>query len=295
MIAIIAVAVFLSVYSSVYKVYLYRRMHLSLVMVKGPSYLEERKGPFLIFKEKVLDRIISSFGFIERLSAVRWLAGPFVLSRLIRAGSPLSILEFILVRILSLAFFLILGGTAFPQERILFIAGGLVVGYFAPELWLGSKIKRRQKEIRRDLPAVIDLLSLCVNAGLDFMLALNRMLRDFKKCALTKEFSEVWQEIHMGASRRDALQHFSRRVNLPEISSFVRTLLQADRMGSPMGAALKIQAEEVRQRRYLAGEEMALKAPIKLLFPLFAFILPAVLIVVAGPIFLQFMQGGMKF
>ena len=98
----------------------------------------------------------------------------------------------------------------------------------------------------------------------------------------------------MGSSRRDALQHLTHRVGLPELSSFVRTLLQADRMGSPMGEALKIQSEEIRMRRYLRGEEVALKAPIKLLFPLFMFILPAVLIVVAGPIFLQFMRGGVK-
>ena len=79
------------------------------------------------------------------------------------------------------------------------------------------------------------------------------------------------------------------------MSSFVRTLLQADRMGSPMGEALKIQSEEIRLRRYLQGEEMALKAPIKLLLPLILFILPAVLVIVAGPIFLQFMRGGFKF
>ena len=81
--------------------------------------------------------------------------------------------------------------------------------------------------------------------------------------------------------------------NLPELSSFVRTLLQADRMGSPMEEALKIQAEEIRLRRYLRGEEAALKAPIKLLLPLFLFILPAVLVIVAGPIIIQFMKGGL--
>ena len=132
---------------------------------------------------------------------------------------------------------------------------------------------------------MIDLLNLCVDSGLDFMLAVHRVIRDFKKCSLTDELSEVGRETRMGASRRDALHHLTRRVNLLELSSFVRTLLQADRMGSPMGEALKIQAEEIRMRRYLQGEETALKAPIKLLFPLFMFILPAVLVIVAGPIF----------
>jgi len=132
-----------------------------------------------------------------------------------------------------------------------------------------------------------------VEAGLDFMLAVHKVAQEFKKCPLTDELLEVWRETRMGASRRDALQHLSRRVNIPELSSFVRTLLQADKMGSPMGEALKIQSEEILQRRFFQGEEAALKAPIKLLLPLFLFILPAVLIIVAGPILLQFMRGGM--
>ena len=171
----------------------------------------------------------------------------------------------------------------------------IILGIILPDLWLKAKVSSRHNEIRRDLPAVIDLLNLCVNAGLDFMLAVNRVVKEFKKCSLTDELTESWRETRMGASRREALQHLSRRVNLPELSSFVRTLLQADRMGSPMGEALKIQAEEIRMRRYFRAEEAALKAPIKLLFPLLFFILPAVLVIVAGPIFLQFARGGIKF
>ena len=96
----------------------------------------------------------------------------------------------------------------------------------------------------------------------------------------------------MGSARRDALKSLSLRVNSPEVISFARTLIQADRMGTPIGEALKMQAEEIRLRRFQRGEEMGLKAPIKLLFPLLFFILPVVLIIVAGPILIQFTRGG---
>ena len=191
--------------------------------------------------------------------------------------------------------FSLASGVIFPDKRAISTIIGLILGFMVPDLWLSLKVKKRHNQIRQDLPAVIDLLNLCVEAGLDFMLAVSRVIREFKKCPLTDELNEVWRETRMGASRRDALQHLTQRVGLPELASFVRTLLQADRMGSPMSEALKIQAEEIRMRRSLRGEEIALQAPIKLLFPLFFFILPAVLIVVAGPIFLQFMRGGIKF
>jgi len=245
-------------------------------------------------KENPLRRILKSFAFLANFKFSRSLAGRKAPSKLVMAGSPISIVEFIILKILGIAVFGLLAMILFLESRTVAVAIGLAFGFIAPDFWLSLKVKKRHNEIRRDLPAVIDLLNLCVDAGLDFMLAVHRVIREFKKCSLTDELSEVWRETRMGSSRRDALQHLTHRVGLPELSSFVRTLLQADRMGSPMGEALKIQSEEIRMRRYLRGEEVALKAPIKLLFPLFLFILPAVLIVVAGPIFLQFMRGGVK-
>jgi len=99
----------------------------------------------------------------------------------------------------------------------------------------------------------------------------------------------------MGETRRAALKNFGWRVDMHEVHSFVRTLVQADRMGTPMSEALNLQAEEIRVKRFQTGESMALKAPIKLLFPLFAFILPVVMIIVGGPIILQFVRGGIQF
>lgn len=293
LLSLIAIFVFSSVYIFSYQAYLYRRLHVSLIMDKKRDVSEE----LLVVPTKVsaFRKFLKVFSFLAKFKGSRSLAGHSVPARLIMAGHPVSILEFIVFKLLCVIILLILGMAVFKKNQILFIIIGGMVGFLIPDVWLGLKIKRRHLEIRRDLPAVIDLLNLCVGAGLDFMLAVNRVIRDFKKCPLIEELQEVWRETRMGASRREALQHLSRRVNLPELSSFVRTLLQADRMGSPMDEALKIQSDEIRLRRYLRGEEAALKAPIKLLFPLFLFILPAVLIVVAGPVFLQFMRGGIKF
>ena len=293
MAVLITILVFVCVYTSLYQVYLYKQMRFSLAGAGDSiSFSEERKLPP---KENFLRKILKSFGFLANLKFSRSLAGRGAPSKLVMAGSPISIVEFIILKVLSMVVFGLSAGILFPRETVFSVGMGIAAGFIAPDFWLSLKVKKRHNEIRKDLPSVIDLLNLCVDSGLDFMLAVHRVIRDFKKCSLTDELSEVWRETRMGASRRDALQHLTRRVNLLELSSFVRTLLQADRMGSPMGEALKIQAEEIRMRRYLQGEETALKAPIKLLFPLFMFILPAVLVIVAGPIFLQFMRGGIKF
>jgi tight adherence protein C len=214
--------------------------------------------------------------------------------RIIRAGSPMGLPEFLIFKALALllvpAVSLIIFGNNFPKNIVLVLS--LVVGFIIPEAWLNRKIKIRRKNIRRDLPNIIDLLNLCVGAGLDFMLAVNRLIKDLKPCELTRELSEVYRETQMGKTRREALKNFSWRVDMPEVHSFVRTLLQADRMGTPLAEALNMQAEEIRTRRFQHGEAMALKSPIKLLFPLFAFILPVVMIIVGGPIILQFLRGG---
>lgn len=293
-ILLIASCVFMGVYSLAYQIYLYRKMHLSLGIMKegeaAASQMKVESG-----KEGLLRSVLRPFAFLGRIRAARTLASRAVPSRLVMAGHPISIVEFIIFKVVSMFAFAVSSVIAFGKAEAMFMAPALAIGFIVPDIWLNIKIKRRHFEIRRDLPAVIDLLNLCVNAGLDFMLAVNRVVKDFKKCPLNDELAEVWRETRMGASRREALQHLSRRVNLVELSSFVRTLLQADRMGSPMGEALKIQSEEIRMRRYFQGEEMALKAPVKLLLPLIFFILPAVLVIVAGPVFLQFMRGGLKF
>jgi tight adherence protein C len=167
-----------------------------------------------------------------------------------------------------------------------------VAGYAFPNLWLKSKIASRQRAIVRLLPEVIDLLALSIGAGLDFLMALNKVvnLKRFKKEPLIEELSVTLQEIKFGKRRAEALKTMAKRLELPEMSSFVRTVVQADRMGTPIAEVLAIHSEDVRMDRMIKAERMALKAPIKILFPLVLFIMPCVAIIVGAPIFIGFMQ-----
>lgn len=219
---------------------------------------------------------------------------------LVTAGSPLTTIEYyalvlfssVLGFVLGVIFMKIMAKKA-PNYMIPLIATS--VGFYIPGIWLKQRMKKRQNSIAKELPSVIDLLNLCVGSGIDFMLAVQRVIRDYKRCPLTEELSTLWRENSMGTPRKEALKNLSWRVNLPEISSFVSTLIQADRMGTPISDALEIQAEQIRIKRFQRGEENALRAPIMLLIPLIFFILPVVAIIVAAPILLQFMKGGIKF
>jgi len=211
--------------------------------------------------------------------------------KLVSAGRPMAANQFLTLKFMFTAFLPVITFIALrPQPQMLAIP--LFMGFILPDLWLNSKIRKRQAAVLRDLPHIIDLLNICVGAGLDFMVAVGRVIQEFHSCVLIDELKTLMQEIQMGSARRDALKNLATRINSPEVISFARTLVQADRMGTPIGEALKMQAEEIRLRRFQRGEEMALKAPIKLLFPLLFFILPVVLIIVAGPILIQFTRGG---
>lgn len=169
--------------------------------------------------------------------------------------------------------------------------GPAAIGFVAPDLWLRARLRRRQKAIIRLLPEVIDLLSLCVGAGLDFLGALQKMvvLKGFQGQPLVEELSLVSQEIRLGKRRADAFKAMAKRVDLPELSSFVRTLVQADRMGTPIEDVLTMHSEDLRSARFIRAERAALKAPIKILIPLIFCIMPCVAIIVGAPIFIQFM------
>jgi len=166
-------------------------------------------------------------------------------------------------------------------------------GFILPHLWLKAKVRARQRAIVRLLPEVTDLLALCVGAGLDFLGSLNKvvMVKAFREEALIEELSFVLQEIKLGKRRFEALKAMAQRVNVPEVSSFVRTLVQADRMGTPIAEVLAVHSEDVRFERFTRAERAALKAPIKILIPLIFFIMPCVALTIGAPIFIQFMTN----
>ena len=210
------------------------------------------------------------------------------------AGSSLTVNEFLALKELCIIFlpaiYVIFVGL--PEVQPVWVVGLAGLGFVLPELRLKQRINARHSAIAKALPNVIDLLNLTVGAGLDFMVAVKKMVERSEPNPLVEELHQVWQETKVGVTRQEALRNMARRIDMPEVSSFVRTLVQADRMGTGIEEALRMQSEEALTMRFQKGEREALKAPIKMLFPLLVFILPVVLIIVGGPIILQFLQGG---
>ena len=149
---------------------------------------------------------------------------------------------------------------------------------------VGLRVAGVAQCIQRALPFVIDLLTLSVEAGIDFMSGLQRAVERRKMDPLTEELIRMIHEIQLGASRRTALRNLAQRVNMPDMRSFAHALIQADELGVSIGVILRIQSDQMRQRRFDRAERLANEAPVKMLGPLMLFIFPAVFIVLLGPI-----------
>ncbi len=161
-----------------------------------------------------------------------------------------------------------------------------------PFTWLRQAIAARHRVVQRALPFVLDLLTLSVEAGMDFMSALQRNIDRRRIDALSEELIRVVREIQLGATRRQALRGMSRRVNLADLRSVVNALCQADELGVSIGSILRIQADQMRLRRFERAEKLANEAPVKMLFPLMVFIFPAVFLVLLGPVIYRMVQQG---
>ncbi len=167
-----------------------------------------------------------------------------------------------------------------------FIMAWTGLGVVFPLMSLSGVIKKRQKQLIKGLPYSIDLLSLSMEAGLDFTTALQRIVDRQRGNAIAQEFGEMLRQVKLGRTRREALKDLAARNQLEDITSFCNSLIQADELGTPIGPVLQTQAEMMRFKRFQRAEELAGKAPVKILFPLVAFIMPTVFMMLFGPIFL---------
>jgi tight adherence protein C len=156
------------------------------------------------------------------------------------------------------------------------------VGYIAPAMFVSARARSRQAALAAELPDALDLLAVSVEAGLGFDGALTK-LTEHTTGPLAAEFELALGEMRIGESRADALKKLAARSATPEVSAFVRAIVQADQLGTSLGRMLRIQASDARMKRQSAAEERAMKAPIKMLFPTVLFIFPAMFIVVLGP------------
>ena len=218
-----------------------------------------------------------------------------VRGRLIYTGSRVTVEEFGGMKVVTALVGGMVGLSLVQELRFPTAAGALLgglIGMVAPDVWLRVRVAKRQKAIVRLMPEVIDLLSLCIGAGLDFLVSLNKVvaLPNFKREPLIEELVVALQEIKLGKRRAEALRALSKRLNIPELASFLRTVVQADRMGTPIAEALARHSEDLRSQRFMRAERAALQAPIKILGPLIFCIMPCVAIIGGAPIFLQFMR-----
>ena len=196
--------------------------------------------------------------------------------------------------------------TDFMGLRILFIVAGMLVitiavarNYVFPGLiaglllaiypgaWLKARIAQRQLEILRALPNLLDLLTLSVEAGKDFMSSLRDILQRRKLDALGEEWMRTFQEIQLGRKRSDALRDLSRRVRQPDLTSVVNAIIQAEELGVSIGQLLRIQGDVLRNKRFSMAEKLANEAPVKIILPIILFIFPAVMLILLVPLGLK--------
>lgn len=166
-----------------------------------------------------------------------------------------------------------------------------LTGFYMPVLWLNSKIRRRQDEIVKALPDALDLLTVCVEAGLGFDAALAKVNEKWDN-ELSLAFGRVLQEIRLGRLRREALRDMANRMEVPDVTTFVAAIIQAEQLGVSIAKVLRIQSDQMRIRRRQRAEENAQKAPVKILFPMVFLIFPSLFIVLLGPAALTVKNSG---
>jgi tight adherence protein C len=169
-----------------------------------------------------------------------------------------------------------------PGWLVVTVPAGAVFGFFLPDLLLLNAGQKRQEKIRRALPDALDMLTVCVEAGLGFDAALAQVARNTTG-PLAQECARVLQEMQIGKSRNQALRALTDRTTVAELRAFVSALAQAGELGVPIASVLREQAREMRLRRRQRAEEKAQKVPVKILFPLIACLFPAMFVVIIGP------------
>lgn len=233
--------------------------------------------------------------FVEKTSGKK--ANRKYANKLLISGNRLHLIP---VEFVALKWLAALAGMAAGLYLVMiihfnFLAIGVLglLAYFFPDLYLRETITKRKAAIGKELPFCMDLLALSVEAGMSFQGAIAKVVEKGAKGVIREELEKMLQDLRLGLVRREALLNLAKRTDLYEIRSFTSALVQADRLGTPLGKALRIQSDLRRTERFQKIEKMAQEAPVKMLMPLLLFILPSVFIIILGPVGLKFMAEGM--
>ncbi|MCL5960270.1 MAG: type II secretion system F family protein [Chloroflexi bacterium] len=248
------------------------------------------------FSERIIKPIVSRISsFLMRRTPPKTVEA--IKRNLVLAGNPynMDVRDYLGIKGLLA---LLLGG----MVLLIFVRGGNLlmgmlfslilgaIGYYVPNIWLSSRVSARKKEIVKTLPDALDLLTVCVEAGLGFDSAMFKVSQKWDN-ALSHEFSRVLSEIRMGKTRRESLRALVARTDVQDIATFVGAIIQADQLGVSIAKVLQIQSEQMRTRRRQRAEELAHQAPIKMIFPMVFLIFPSIYVIVLGPAIPTLVKG----
>ena len=250
------------------------------------------------FSERVIIPVVRRIGeFSARFTPQKAIQD--TARRLELAGNPWPIdaatflaIRFILAVVLAgfLIAVVIISPPSNPSDNFMYIGGAAFAGFFLPHLMLTSKITRRQKEIRKAMPDALDLLTICVEAGLGFDAAMSKVSEKWEN-ELSLAFARVIREVQLGKVRREALKDMSDRLGIAEMTSFVAAIIQSEQLGVSMAKVLRIQSDQMRVKRRQRAEEEAHKAPVKMIIPMALLIFPSIMIIILTPAAIQIMDS----
>ena len=246
------------------------------------------------FAERVIIPIVNRIGEISaRFTPQKAIQD--TAKRMEMAGNPWPIdaATFLAIRFILCVFLGILAFLAFADnlsENALYIFGAAFGGFFLPHLMLTSRITNRQKEIRKAMPDALDLLTICVEAGLGFDAAMAKVSEKWDN-QLSLAFARTIKEVQLGKVRREALKAMSDRLGIAEMTSFVAAIIQSEQLGVSMAKILRIQSDQMRVKRRQRAEEEAHKAPVKMILPMAFLMFPTIMIIILTPAAIQIMTS----
>jgi len=247
------------------------------------------------FSERVLRPAIERLGSLLSRSTPQK-ARQDLLNRLELAGRPgnLTPEDFVAVRLVAAAIMAALGFLlglllANPVYLVIALAGGTILGYYLPVLWLRQKVDARRTEVQKGLPDALDLLVICVDAGLGFDAALARVTDKYHN-ALSDLLSKALREVSLGRPRLEALDEMGRNSGVEDLHNFIQAVIQSEQFGTGIGKILRIQADEMRRKRRQRAQERGAQATLKMMLPMVGCIFPTLWIVLLGPAVLILMQ-----
>jgi len=276
------------------------RLDAQAVDARMSRYAPKRTIEEIELSEPFFDRAIKPL--LQRMVRIAGRLAPqrnieYLERDLARAGRPfdLAAIDFLGARLLAaLSVGLVMGGMAFLSQsspRLAFFStlGGGFIGFYVPKVWLSMRITRRQRDIERALPDALDMIVVCLDAGLGFDLALIKMAQRWRH-ELARELDQVVYETTAGKPRVEALQDLVERTGVEDVATLVAVILQAEELGVSVAKALHIHASQMRILRRYRAEEQARIAALKMLFPLVFMVFPALLAVVLGPALPQLLE-----